>query len=217
MIKILGKEEYLKYVSLYKEMQQAMDCINYVIDCPWVYDNSHISKEDVVLDVGCGSGGTGLFMAKKCKMVYGVDELDYPAFRETCSKWEILNAKFIQTNAKELPFPEEFFDLAVSISALEHCTFEIANKSVKEISRVLKRGKRLVATVAVSPEGPAYFPTEESVLDVFTKGTGMKLLDDTLTGWKWDDAEVKNKLKEFLAVYTSYQNWLPVGVIVEKE
>lgn len=217
MIKILGKEEYLKYAGLFKEMQNAMDGVNYVIDCPWVYDNSNVSKHDVVLDVGCGGGGAGLYIATKCKMMVGVDELNYPAFRETCSKRGILNAKFIQTNAKELPFPEEFFDLAVSISALEHSTSEIANKSVKEVSRVLKRGKRLVATVAVSPEGPAYFPTEESVLDVFTKGTGMKLVDENLTGWKWDDAEVKNKLKEFLAVYTSYQNWLPVGVIVEKQ
>lgn len=217
MIKILGKEEYLRYADLFKEMQQAMDGVNYVIDCPWVYDNSKVSKDDVVLDMGCGGGGAGLFIATKCKMLFGVDELDYPVFRETCSRRKISNAKFIQTNAKEMPFPDEYFDLAVSISALEHSTPEIANKSVKEISRVLKKGKRLVATVAVSPEQPVYFSSEEQVVDVFTKGTGMRLVDGTLTGWKWSDCEVKNKLKEFLAVYTSYQNWLPIGVIVKKE
>ncbi len=217
MIKVLGKEEYLKYDALYKEMQQAMDSINYVIDCPWVYDHSGVSKDDIVLDVGCGSGGTGLYIANKCKRVFGVDELYYPVFNETCIKWGISNAKFVKTNAKELPFPEEYFDLAVSISALEHSGFEIAKKSVKEVSRVLKRGKKLVATVAVSPDCPAYFPTEESVVDVFTNGTGMKLVDEDLTGWTWDSEEVKNKHKEFLDAYKNYQNWLPVGVIVEKK
>jgi len=217
MIKILGKEEYLKYSDLYKEMQNAMDCINYVIDCPWVYDHSNISREDTVLDVGCGAGGTGLFMATKCKRMIGVDEIDYPQFRETCNKWGISNARIIKTNAKELPFPDEYFDLAVSISALEHSTPEIANESVKEVARVLKKGKLLVATVAVSPDQPAYFPSESAVVEAFTNGTGMKLVDGTLTGWKWDSDEVRNKHKEFLSVYTSYQNWLPVGVIVVKE
>ena len=51
MIKILGKGEYLKYKALYKEMQQGMDAINYVIDRPWVFDNSKVSKDDVVLEL----------------------------------------------------------------------------------------------------------------------------------------------------------------------
>ncbi len=216
MIKVLGIEEFLKYDALYKKMQQGMDSINYVIDCPWVYDHANVSIKDVVIDVGCGSGGTGLYIAKECKRVFGVDEQYYPGFKETCIKWGVTNAKFVQTNAKELPFPEEYFDVAVSVSALEHCGFDVAKKSVKEVARVLKKGKRLVATVAVSPDSPAYFPSEESVVDVFTNGTGMKLVDETLTGWTWDSEEVRTKHKEFLDAYKNYQNWIPVGVIVEK-
>ena len=216
MIKILGKEEYLKYKALYKEMQQGMDAINYVIDCPWVLDNSKVSSDDVVLEVGCGGGGTGLYMARMCDRLIGVDEVEHPAFKEMCNKYGISNVQFVHTNAKKMPFPDEYFDVAISVSALEHSTLEIANESVKEVCRVLKKGKRFVATVAVSPDGPAYFQSESDIVYAFTKGTGMSLVDTTLTGWKWSDEKIKNMLEEFLSEYQSNQNWLPVGVIVKK-
>lgn len=218
MIKVLGKDEYLEYSELYKKMQGRMEGLDYAIDCPWILDNANITKDDIVLDIGCGSGGLGLYISKLCKKLYAVDKIYHPKFKDTCIKKEIYNAKFIQTNAVKLPCPDEYFDVAISVSALEHSSLDVVNKSVKEIARVLKPGRRLIATVATSPEDTSYFLSEKDIINTFTKGTGMKLVDESsLTGWKWNSEDVKNKLKEYLDVYGLYQNWIPVGVIVQKK
>ena len=175
-----------------------------------------MSKDDVVLEIGCGGGGTGLYMARMCDHMIGVDEVEHPAFRETCKKYGISNVVFVNTNAKKMPFPDEYFDLAISVSALEHSSLEIANLAVKEVCRVLKKGKRFVATVAVSPDSPAYFKSESDIVYAFTEGTGIRLVDDTRTGWVWSDDEIRKRLEDLLSEYPSDQNWLPVGVIVEK-
>lgn len=225
MLKILGKEEYIKYRSLFQRLSLEMEGINYVLDCPWIWDNAHIKKEDTVLDVGCGGGGLGLLAAKYCKQLYGIDRENYPRYYETCKKFNVNNAKFILSNAENpMPFDDEFFDVIISVSALEHNNLDEmpvennpVNRAVREIYRVLKKGGIFVATVAVSPEG-GYFSSEQQILDLFLSGTNFKLLDDSgLTGWRRESPEVSAKLKDFLAVYDSYQNWLPVGIILKKE
>lgn len=57
MIKVLGKEEYLKYMNMFKQMRNIVEYVSYPIDCPWIYDNAEISENDIVLDVVCGLGG----------------------------------------------------------------------------------------------------------------------------------------------------------------
>lgn len=224
MINILGKEEYIKYRGLYQWLQNEMEGINYVIDCPWIWDNAKIKKENTVLDVGCGNGGLGLLVAKYCKQLYGIDRENYPHFYETCNKFNITNAKLIISNAEDrMPFEDEFFDVAISVSALEHNNLDkmpvdknSVNRAVREIYRVLKKGSIFVGTLAVSPEG-GYFFSEQQILDLFLSGTNFKLLDESsLTGWRYDSPEVSTKLNDFLSVYDSYQNWLPVGIILKK-
>lgn len=223
MIKILGKEEYIKYRSLFQKLSSEMDGINYVIDCPWVWDNAKIKKEDTVLDIGCGGGGLGLLAAMYCKQLYGIDRENYPHFYDTCNKFNINNAKLIIGNVENrIPFDDEFFDVVISVSALEHNNLEkmpveenSVNCAVREIYRVLKKGSIFVATLAVAPGG-GYFSSEQQILDLFLSGTNFKLLDSSLTGWRYNSPEVSTKLNDFLSVYDSYQNWLPIGIILKK-
>lgn len=232
MIKVLGKEEYLKYIDLIKEMKKSVVGIHYPIDCPWIYDNTKISENDIILDIGCGYGGVGQYIAKmkNCRL-YGLDQASVnDVFKERCIKYGILNTKFIHSFADHIPCPNEYFDAVISISALEHNQLDIVNQIVKEIARVLKNGKRLTASIAVSTDsnknGDIYFKSEEDVIYAFTDNTGMRLVDTTsLTGWKWNSEEVISKYREYVE-FLDHSNlpwlppggrdWLPIGVIIEK-
>jgi ubiquinone/menaquinone biosynthesis C-methylase UbiE len=47
----------------------------------------------------------------------------------------------------ELPFDDNFFDIAAVIGVLEYCSLEYIEKSLVELNRVLKPGSRLVLDV----------------------------------------------------------------------
>lgn len=218
MIKVFGAEDQRKYVETHIAMQASASGLNYPIDCPWVYLTAQVKPTDVVLDVGCGGGGISLFLAPRCAQVYGLDAQGYPIFHVEVARRNLANIRFVQAEAKSMPFPDGFFDVAVSVSALEHNEPEELRLAVREICRVLKPGGRLVATGAVAQSGDCYFKSEAAVIDSFTNGTGMELEDPTsLTSWRFDSEEVKQKFAEYLAAYPTNQNWLPVGVVCRKK
>ena len=93
-----------------------------------------------VLDLGSGSG-RHLIKIKDGKM-YLIDfSKEMLKLAEKKAKKEKIDAEFKQTNLWELPYEDEFFDYAISISSL-HCVEGEKNreKAVKEIYRVLKKG-----------------------------------------------------------------------------
>ncbi|MBI4146015.1 class I SAM-dependent methyltransferase [Candidatus Woesearchaeota archaeon] len=84
-----------------------------------------ISKEDKLLDVGCGTGKvTELFPCK----VTGVD----PS-RELLKKAKIM---VVQGVAEALTFSDKSFDVVISLTVIHHTLFE---KAISEMRRVAKR------------------------------------------------------------------------------
>jgi len=88
----------------------------------------------LVLDFGCGSGG--LLLALEARGARGIGvEVD----RKLCdlAKMQCKSDIFF-TDGKELPFPDEYFDVCMSIHVLEHVIdLELY---IKELCRVLKPG-----------------------------------------------------------------------------
>lgn len=91
-----------------------------------VKDNLKINKDDLLLDVGCGTGITSDF---DC-MVTGMD----PARRllDKCR----LGIRLVQAEAESIPFPDNHFDIVVSITAIQN--FRDINLGLEEIERVGK-------------------------------------------------------------------------------
>lgn len=101
-----------------------------------------IGKNEYVLDVGCGIGGTSRFVAHTygCR-VAGVDlTKEFVETGTTLSQWLGLKPKVILTqgNVLELEFADATFDKALML----HVGMNIADKFklMKEIGRVLKPG-----------------------------------------------------------------------------
>jgi len=90
-----------------------------------IKDNLDIKKEDMLLDVGCGTGISSEF---DCKVI-GID-LSLPLLKLNKNK-----DKFAGT-AEMLPFRDDIFDIVVSMTAIHN--FKDIEKSLKEMKRVGK-------------------------------------------------------------------------------
>lgn len=93
-------------------------------------------KVKTILDVGCGTGrlikflNSSGFDAKGCDISKTAVELTNKINRKKVS---------IVAPAQKLPFPDNTFDLVISISTIEHLTNSQANKFILEAKRVLKK------------------------------------------------------------------------------
>jgi SAM-dependent methyltransferase len=116
------------------------------------FDILKLSPNLKVLEVASGSGGPAVFMVKEtgCQLV-GIDinENGIQNAKNLASE-NGLDGKmeFSLANASEqLPFPDESFDIIISIDSINH--FRSRDKVFSEFKRILKKSGRLLFTDAV--------------------------------------------------------------------
>jgi ubiquinone/menaquinone biosynthesis C-methylase UbiE len=124
-----------------------------------------------VLDLGCGAGRHTVYLAREGFEVHGCDiaENGLAHTREWLAR-EKLSAELKQGDIAQIPYPDDFFDAAISVYVIYHKTFAEMQRVVAEIHRVLKRGG--IALVSLqSKRGWRYgqgkaIETDTFVLDV---------------------------------------------------
>lgn len=100
-----------------------------------------------VLDVGCGTGSTGLAAARRVGAegeVTGIDpspEMIGRAIEKTAAAG--LTLEFHTAGAEAIPLPDASVDVAISSFAFHHLTPEIQRAGLAEILRTLRPGGRL--------------------------------------------------------------------------
>jgi len=94
------------------------------------------------LDLGCGSGELTLQLASSFKEIVGVDFISeyIKTAKKDKRKKKIKNVKFMNQNAKNLPFENNTFDLVYSSRGPLSADFNF----LKESLRVLKKGGFLI-------------------------------------------------------------------------
>lgn len=100
-----------------------------------------------VLDLGCGTGRHLVYLAKEGFEVCGVDIS--PTGLEYTRRWleaEGLKAELKQSDMTEIPYPDEFFDGAISIHVIYHGTLAQMRKALAELYRTLKPGGLALVT-----------------------------------------------------------------------
>ncbi|HUL23495.1 MAG TPA: class I SAM-dependent methyltransferase [Thermodesulfobacteriota bacterium] len=107
-------------------------------------------KGEVILDAGCGTGIFTLNILSSGSKVIGLD-LSLPMLKGAEKKLKGYPIQLVLADMLKLPFPEGFFDKAVSVTALEFV--EDGETAVGELFRVTKkRGLVVVATLnSLSP------------------------------------------------------------------
>jgi len=127
-----------------------------------VAELANIKTSDLILDVGCGLGGTARYLAAQYKCnVAGIDLTEeYISIGKKLTQGVGLSdrVELRHGSALEIPYEDEMFDIVWT----EHVQMNIADKNLfySEIARVLKPGGRLLFhDVFRGPGDPPLYPT----------------------------------------------------------
>lgn len=120
-----------------------------------------------VLDLGCGTGRHLVTLAKSGFLVTGLD-ISREAIKAS-GEW--LASENLHADLREhdmtgpLPFEDGFFDAVVSIQVIHHAVLATITAIVREVTRVLKPGGFVFATVPkLKNQGSAFARVEERTL-----------------------------------------------------
>ena len=114
-------------------------------------------KNIKVLEVGCGAGNNILFFAKEGFQSYGID-----ISKSAIDKANVFlqenncNAELRIGSFTDLPFDQDTFDLVVDRGALCCVGTTELIKAIDEISRVMKKGGKLLTTPYVDSHTSCY-------------------------------------------------------------
>jgi ubiquinone/menaquinone biosynthesis C-methylase UbiE len=98
-----------------------------------------------ILDVGCGPHPYFL-LNTEFQEKYGLDQAVDPLTLERKVIQSIDLQKYSIAETERLPFADNFFDVVTMLAVFEHITPPLLSHSVKEIRRVLKRGRPFIIT-----------------------------------------------------------------------
>ena len=97
-----------------------------------------------VLDLGCGIGRHVIYCEEMGLDAYGIDlseeAINFARTWLTNKGIENPAGKILQADIRHLPFPDSFFNYAVSHGVLDSMHFEVAQDSVSELARTLISG-----------------------------------------------------------------------------
>ena len=120
----------------------------------WVFANTPSGSK--VLDIGCGCGNLHILAAKGCE-VTGVD-ISQPNCDEAVKRGY---KQALCCDGVSLPFPDNSFDVTVSMDVLGHIRFEDKNKFIAEIKRTLKPGGVTLHGIECDPVNYATMSDED--------------------------------------------------------
>ncbi|WP_299491289.1 methyltransferase domain-containing protein [Acaryochloris sp. IP29b_bin.137] len=128
----------------------------------------NVQRPQAILDVGCGIGGSSLYLAQKYQAtVTGITLSPVQARRaQVRAQTAGLSAQttFQVVDALNMPFPDGSFDLVWSLESGEHMPDK--TQFLQECCRVLKpEGRLLIATWCHRPTPPALTWSEQRLLN----------------------------------------------------
>lgn len=157
-------EEIIRFVSKYIRKQVGLN----------EYHPQPEAAVDPVkfLDVGCGIGRHLVYAHRMQLEPYGIDLSLFAV--DTARRWaeaegiSEVTERIRQGDVRHLPWPDDFFQVAVSHGVFDSMHFEVAVAAIQEVSRVLGKGCLFYLDLVAHPEGSA---GEETVQTAHEQGT----------------------------------------------
>ena len=179
-------EEIIRFASKYIRKKVGLtDFLD--VDSDW--------RNSKILDLGCGIGRHVIFFHHLGLDCYGVDlSKDAVSFARRWGNRERIQdvtSHFVVSDIRNMPFQNEYFRYVVSHGVLDSMHFEIAQKGVIEVSRIMMKGglfyvdliapqKSLEAPLLQSDEVLVSGPHEESTIQSYFDLPKIHLLFDGL-------------------------------------
>lgn len=147
-----------------------------LIEYSFAHVNIAGSTKARILDVGCCGSKLPVELAKKGYKVYGIDVGSHPdqgAFT------------FIQGDITQMPFDDEFFDVVMTISTIEHVGLgrygdpiipDGDKEAMNEIERVLKPRGQMIMTIPCGQDTICYSKTNIPLSRVYSPESLVQLL-----------------------------------------
>jgi tocopherol O-methyltransferase len=117
----------------------------------YIAEKARITKGERVLDVGCGVGGSSIWLAKRGAITTGItlSPVQVEIARKRASK-EKVNSQFLLMDAEQMDL-QNGFDVVWLVGALTH--FEAQEQFVRQAARLLDKKGRLVIFDWMADEG----------------------------------------------------------------
>jgi len=148
-----GEQRAAKVSDLFARIARRYDFLNdlqsFGLHRCWkrrVAELAQIKNGGRALDLCCGTGDIAFALARRGAETTGLDfsaqMLQVAAARQRNLKSQIVNLKFMQGDAQQLPFPENFFDVVTVGYGLRNLTSW--ERGLDEMHRVARPGARLI-------------------------------------------------------------------------
>jgi len=141
------KTVFQKVAEFYDENCQAFSQTR---ECWWSdlnFIRKYLKKKGRILDFGCGNGRLAGFLEEEKA------DLEYQGADISQNLIAIAEEKYPQKEfivlkeGEKLPFENETFDVVVAIAVFHHLSPAMAEKTLRELKRVLKKDGKIVLTV----------------------------------------------------------------------
>ena len=136
---------------------------------------ARVSPRDVVLDAGCGYGGSSIWLSENvgCKVV-GISVVPYQVKRANSNALKSAsknNLTFIEADYSNTGLPSNTFSVFWALESIVHCDNRPA--LIKEAFRLLKQGGRIIISEYMLREKPVLTKKEYGQLSPWLKGWAM--------------------------------------------
>ena len=134
-----------------------------------------LPKAGKILDLGCGKGGNSIFLAEKGFKVTAVD-IDKEVIGEIKKNYPKINA--VNKSILEFDFPENEYDLILTLNVLHFLNFEDAKKIINRMLKSLNENS-LIYLQVFSVNNPckkfAHLFTKEELQKLFSENKILEL------------------------------------------
>jgi ubiquinone/menaquinone biosynthesis C-methylase UbiE len=160
-------EEVIRFFSKYIRKRTGLD----------EFTNIETVSGKRALDLGCGIGRHVIYCYEMGLEAYGIDLSDSAI--QVAIQWAArkeLNdpeKKIIQGDVRKLPWPDGFFDFALSHGVLDSMSFQIASAACAELARTMKVGGLFYCDLISGDDSahPREYADEEVVVIKHEQGT----------------------------------------------
>jgi ubiquinone/menaquinone biosynthesis C-methylase UbiE len=127
-------------------------------------DLAEVSPHARVLDVGCG---TGRWLRRYSGLGFEATGVDATAEMLRAARTRGTSAPLVAAEANRLPFRDGEFDVVSDVTVIQHIPAALQPEALREMTRVLKTGGRLILFELIRGEDSHIFPrTPQNWLDI---------------------------------------------------